>query len=301
MNTPPLIEIEELNKQITVCDSFLDEILVADLDGETDENRNETMEDFVPIRLNALVIVLVLKGTSKIEIDYIPYTLGANSFVTIMPTHIIQPVYVSPDFKGRMIVASKSFLQDCFPERRDPSMVHYMQIKKNPCAQFEPDEIKHLDRYILQLREKIKLRTHFFQKQVLQNSFMAFFLELADISVGKEDFIAPSALSRKEELFERFLQLLFKNCKEQHSVTFYAEALCITPQYLSLVLKEISGKSANKWIDDALIVEAKIMLKTPKVTVQQVADMLYFSDQSTFGKFFKKHMGISPAQYRKSR
>ena len=61
-----------------------------------------------------------------------------------------------------------------------------------------------------------------------------------------------------------------------------------------------TSKSANKWIDDALIVEAKILLKAPQATVQQVADMLHFSDQSTFGKFFKKHMGISPMEYRKS-
>ncbi|WP_233552114.1 helix-turn-helix domain-containing protein [Parabacteroides sp. AF48-14] len=49
-----------------------------------------------------------------------------------------------------------------------------------------------------------------------------------------------------------------------------------------------------------LIVEAKILLKAPQATVQQVADVLHFSDQSTFGKFFKKHMGISPMEYRKS-
>ena len=102
------------------------------------------------------------------------------------------------------------------------------------------------------------------------------------------------------ELFEQFLQLLFEHCKEQHVVTFYAEKLFITPQYLSLILKELTGKSANKWIDDALIVEAKMLLKAPQATVQQVADILHFSDQSTFGKFFKKHMGISPMEYRKS-
>ena len=94
--------------------------------------------------------------------------------------------------------------------------------------------------------------------------------------------------------------MLFEHCKEQHVVTFYAEKLFITPQYLSLILKELTGKSANKWIADALIVEAKMLLKAPQATVQQVADILHFSDQSTFGKFFKKHMGISPMEYRKS-
>ena len=118
--------------------------------------------------------------------------------------------------------------------------------------------------------------------------------------MGKKELMTAPTLSRKEELFEQFLQLLFEHCKEQHVVTFYAEKVFITPQYLSLILKELTGKSANKWIDDALIVEAKMLLKAPQATVQQVADILHFSDQSTFGKFFKKHMGISPMEYRKS-
>lgn len=179
-------------------------------------------------------------------------------------------------------------------------MVHYMQIRKNPCAAMSAEETEHISGQFSILREKMKLRTHFFQKEALQNALIGFFIELANIFMGKKELMTAPTLSRKEELFEQFLQLLFEHCKEQHVVTFYAEKLFITPQYLSLILKELTGRSANKWIDDALIVEAKMLLKAPQATVQQVADILHFSDQSTFGKFFKKHMGISPMEYRKS-
>ena len=150
------------------------------------------------------------------------------------------------------------------------------------------------------MSSKVKEPSHFYQIGSLQNSFLGFLLEIGNILMSKKDHMVKPTLSRKDELFEQFLQLLFNHCKEQHVVTFYAEKLCITPQYLSLILKELTGKSANKWIDDALIVEAKILLKAPQATVQQVADMLHFSDQSTFGKFFKKHVGASPMEYRKS-
>ena len=118
--------------------------------------------------------------------------------------------------------------------------------------------------------------------------------------MNKNSYLVRSTLSRKEELFEQFLQLLFEHFRVEHAVTFYADKLFITPQYLSLILKELTGMSANKWIDDALVAEAKVLLKAPQMTVQQVADQLHFSDQSTFGKFFKKHMGISPMEYRRS-
>ena len=83
----------------------------------------------------------------------------------------------------------------------------------------------------------MKLRTHFFQKEALQNALVGFFIELANIFMGKKELMTAPTLSRKEELFEQFLQLLFEHCKEQHVVTFYAEKLFITPQYLSLILK----------------------------------------------------------------
>ena len=101
--------------------------------------------------------------------------------------------------------------------------------------------------------------------------------------------------------FQQFLKLMFKHSREEHSVSFYAGKMCITPQYLSAVLKELTGKTTNNWIDHSLILDAKILLKTPNMTVQQVSDMLNFSNQSTFGKFFKKHTGQSPAEFRKGK
>ena len=300
MENLPLIKFAELNKGIIIRDSFQDIFLIADIDGHSELDDQDVQDHTMPMRLDALLMVLVLEGSSEIALDYVPYTIGANSFTIIMPTHTIQLNKVSKGFKGKLLVLSREFLDECNTAKRSPSMANYMQLRKNPCTTFEAQETELVDNYIELLRSKIKNRTHFFQKEVMQNAFVGFLLEIANIFMGKKDGLLMPALSRKEELFEQFLQLLFEHCKEQHVVTFYAEKLFITPQYLSLILKELTGKSANKWIDDALIVEAKILLKAPQATVQQVADMLHFSDQSTFGKFFKKHMGISPMEYRKS-
>ena len=282
MKNLPLIEVTELIKGIESSDNFQDDLSIADLNGDLINYEEKRLEHSTPMRLNALLMILVQEGTADISVDYIPYKIEKNTFITLMPTHIIQVSKVSKDLRGRLLI------------------VYYMQIRKNPCAAMSAEETEHISGQFSILREKMKLRTHFFQKEALQNALVGFFIELANIFMGKKELMTAPTLSRKEELFEQFLQLLFEHCKEQHVVTFYAEKLFITPQYLSLILKELTGKSANKWIDDALIVEAKMLLKAPQATVQQVADILHFSDQSTFGKFFKKHMGISPMEYRKS-
>lgn len=300
MNNLPLIEIAEMNREIIGIESYQNDFSVAEMDGSINIPERKRHENTTPMRLNALLLVLVTGGTAKLSIDYVPYEIGPNHFVTIMPTHTIQVSETSSDFRGHLMIISRSFLDGCNPVKNGQPMLHYMQIRKHPCISIEPEQTHLLASYFPMLKGKIKEQAHLFQKEIIQSLVVCFLLELGNIFGRKLERIGTPALSRKEELFEQFLQLLFENCKEQHVVTFYAEKLFITPQYLSLILKELTGRSANKWIDDALIVEAKILLKAPQATVQQVADILHFSDQSTFGKFFKKHMGISPMEYRKS-
>jgi AraC-like DNA-binding protein len=298
MDKLPLIKINEINAHITGSDNFQDVFTIADIDAIFSDRKFENEEYTKPVCLNAVLMLLVLDGTCNLCLDYVPYALKAHSFAIIMPSHIVQVSKVDRNFKTKLLVVDNSFLDGINTAKRSPSMCNYMLLRKNPTTEFQPEEAKHLEKALELLREKIRLRTHFFHKEVLQNAFVAFLLELANIMVGKkEDLIRPT-LSRKEEILNSFLQLLLENAKEQHVVTFYADKLFITPQYLSLILKELTKKSANKWIDDALIAEAKLLLKAPQATVQQVADSLHFSDQSTFGKFFKRHIGISPMKYR---
>ena len=288
MDDYPLVEIEDMNADLIEGDSYLKDLTVADINGP---GKHGTASQ-VPMRVNALILLLVFEGTCELNIDYVHYKLEANTFATIMPTHVVQFLTISPTLRGRLLVASRSFLEQTAPARRSPN-VHYMNVRKNPCVRLKREEIMILDDCMQQIREKIRKRTHLLQRDMLQNALVGFFIEIANIMMQQGGRIAPPTLSRKEELLDKFLQLLFEHVKEEHGVAFYAEKLLITPQYLSLVLKEQTGKAANKWIDEVLVSEAKILLKSPQITVQKVADLLHFSDQSTFGKFFKKQTGLS--------
>ena len=106
-------------------------------------------------------------------------------------------------------------------------------------------------------------------------------------------------LTRQEKLALRFLKLLNENFKQERTVQFYADILCLTPGYLSKVLKTVSKKTAGQLIDEAVIMESKLLLKNQTLSISEVADELQFSDQSFFGKYFKKHTGHSPSKFRK--
>ena len=289
----PLIDFDSLKSRLYMYESYQADILVADLNSQ-DVFLND------PVRVNALQVLLVLDGAIDLSIDYVLFQASTNTVVTIMPTHITKVMKYSPNFKGRLMAVSRAFLEQSMMPNHSSSMIQYMKIRKNPTILLQESEIKTLDESMLRLRQTILQTSHHLQRLLIQNTLMGFFIEMGNIFSERKEYNTPPSLTRKEELFESFLRILYMYCKEQHVVSFYAEQLYITPQYLSLILKELNGRSANKWIDEALMQEAKILLKAPQATVQQVADALHFSDQSTFGKFFKKHAGMSPMEYRKN-
>lgn len=298
MDKLPLIEMEALNALANV-DSFNDEFIIAELDGTLLRNDADGSDFSAPIRMNAMLIVVPMQGSSRFYLDYVPYTMGDKQLMTIFPSHTIQLSNVSTDFKAKMVVISNTFV-DGWVEKRGPSMINYFKLVKNPSTIIDEKERVLLLENIQLLQNKIKDRSHFLRREALQVGTLAFLIEMGNILMGKKEGLTPQALTRKEELLNKFLEFLFIHCKEEHQVSFYADKLCISPQYLSLILKELTSKSASKWIDEALMTEAKILLKSPNMTVQQVANALNFSDQSTFGKFFKKHKKMSPLEYRKS-
>ena len=289
----PLIDFDSLKSRLYMYESYQADILVADLNSQ-DVFLND------PVRVNALQVLLVLEGSIDLSIDYVLFQASTNTVVTIMPTHITKVMKYSPNFKGRLMAVSRAFLEQSMMPNHSSSMIQYMKIRKNPTILLQESEIKTLDECMLRLRQTILQTSHHLQRLLIQNTLMGFFIEMGNIFSERKEYNTPPSLTRKEGLFESFLRILYMYCKEQHVVSFYAEQLYITPQYLSLILKELTGRSANKWIDEALMQEAKILLKAPQATVQQVADALHFSDQSTFGKFFKKHAGMSPMEYRKN-
>ena len=81
--------------------------------------------------------------------------------------------------------------------------------------------------------------------------------------------------------------------------SFYADKLCLTPHYLSSVIRETSGQTVMQWINQAVILEAKVLLKHSNLLVFQISDELNFPNPSFFSKFFKRMTGMTPAEYQK--
>lgn len=298
---PQLLKDLEAYKDTLISSScFNDDILIIEFDQAMLQIENKAAFMPHPNRYEALMLLGVTEGEIELSVDFVTHQIPKNGVMWIMPAHISQVKNMTQDFKGWILYISKDFLVDNMDTSRSNTPLIYLELKKNPFAVFEPQEFQMLCDNLQAIRNRIKQLTHIFHKEAVINTLKSFFLDMGNFFLGKKENIFTPALTRKEELFADFLRLLSEHCKEHHEVSFYAGELCITPQYLSLLLKEQSGRSASQWIQDAIMAEAKIMLKQPGCSVQEISDQLNFPDQSTFGKFFKKHANVSPAAYRKA-
>ena len=107
-------------------------------------------------------------------------------------------------------------------------------------------------------------------------------------------------IGRRAGILKGFAELLSRHVMEETSLDFYAEKLCISKQYLSLIVKEKTRVTAGKIIAMMRTEAASRLLREPELTLQQIASRMSFADQSSFGKFFKKHTGVSPMKYRQN-
>ena len=142
---------------------------------------------------------------------------------------------------------------------------------------------------------------HYYRQELCETYFRSFSLELGNIMFTHEENMdgAPSYISKRDFVTLNFMKLVSRHFMEEHNIDFYAKALCISNKHLTRVVKEMTGKTPHTVICNELIHQAMAMLEDDSAPVAQIAELLHFSDQAAFCKFFKKHKKVSPMAYRR--
>ena len=139
-----------------------------------------------------------------------------------------------------------------------------------------------------------------FRKEAIQHllASLLYYLEyIAQNSIEQN----PAQLTRQEEIFQRFISLVNTHSKKERNVNFYADKLCLTPRYLNTVIRQASQQTVMDWINQSIILEAKVLLKHSNLLVYQVSDELNFPNPSFFSKFFKRMTGMTPHEYQQTK
>lgn len=164
--------------------------------------------------------------------------------------------------------------------------------------QFSPEEMHQIVSVYQLMRETILDETHRYRQEALVGCRYVMGAYMANAMERKKQTEDTSrSMSRETVLFRDFMKLVYTHYTEHREVAFYAEKMCITPKYLSVVVSKASHRTPSEWIRDYVILDAKAMILSGNYTIQQISDLLHFANPSFFGKYFKDAVGCAPGKF----
>lgn len=261
----------------------------------------KTMQEFVGkdfqdrlFVFDGLLFNICIKGSAKITIDYKEYPVAPNDLVVILPKHICKISGCTDDLDIRLILVSADFL---YRLPMTPDFDLLKRVAVCPCAKLDEGKLDDLQKIHSLIN---KYGSYDRLAGQIQDTLVQSMILMSASLFGNVPPDTERSFSRQEAIVRKFFDLLIDSCETRRNVSYYADRLCITPKYLTTVVKSVSNRPAQGWINEAVLVRAKRYIMTTDLTINQIADRLHFHTASSFVRFFRVHTGLSPLEYRKS-
>jgi AraC family transcriptional activator of pobA len=253
-------------------------------------------------KTNGNQLIFCSSGSLTIESEERLINVTGNSLLIHSPMRMLHVMKVSQDFKATLWVSRER--HGMMLVNRVLDMPTQMSIMNNPLLKVDASTFEELDKKMTELRKMASILN---QTDVISSSEILYRLILS-MAMTLAYGICYLFAARMEKPLEtidhgdgvvtRFLLSLNKNYKEQRSVKFYAEEQNLQSSYFSSIIKNKTGRTAGGWIDEVVVAGAKDMLIWQDESIAEIARRMNFASQSFFGKFFKKHVGMSPKKFR---
>lgn len=298
-------------KQIRSLEPIVDEYGIGDdfILGEASGERvqqNETLLKMLryPIRFDGYIIFFLKKGHLRADVNLNTYDIEEHSLLISVPGNIIRVADYREervkDIELTFVLISREFMSgiriDFLKVLQDS-----MKLLDNPCIHLDDFQIGIADDYF-KLARKIISSPLSKKREIIGSLLTSLTYMSADILARRIDDARKMGKEKNSArlnlVFEQFIALVNEYHNSERGMAFYAEKMCLTPKYLSKLIKQASGRSAPEWIDSFVILEAKNMLKYSGMTIKEIVYKLHFPNQSVFYKFFKAHTGMTPSEYR---
>ena len=247
-----------------------------------------------PYRLQEGRIAIITNGRARVLINLIEYIFRPNYISLIAPGSIIQIIETSQDFDAHMMAIEHNFLP---VSGKEEFFAHFLQRKKNLLLPLTTTEQVQIENFITVMWDV--LQEPVFRKEVIQHLLAGLLYNIEYIAKNKGQS-ESSPLTHQNDIFQRFISLVNNYSKTERNVSFYADKLCLTPRYLNTVIRQASQQTVMDWINQSIILEAKVLLKHSNRLVYQISDELNFPNPSFFSKFFKRMTGMTPQEYQKN-
>lgn len=249
-----------------------------------------------PRRMGCKLFALCTQGKAQYSVDTVEYNVYANDMMIISEGQITDDVMLSRDFNGMGIIVSDDFFNEIVKDVHELSTL-FLFTRANPVCHLTQQECDNIVDYFRMLKQKTDDLKHHFRRETVRSLLTTMIYDLSNI-IFRMQTTVDRRQTRGEAIFTQFLQLVELNFRHERRVSWYAKQLCISPKYLSEIIKQVSRRTPNDWIDNFVTLEIRVLLRNSTKSIKEIAQELNFPNQSFFGKFFKEHVGLSPSQYR---
>lgn len=241
------------------------------------------------------LVCLCRRGTAKVNIGIKEYTIGENTQVLLIPGTIFYISETSDDlYLSYLCFTHELFQEACL--HMESAFITF--LKEFPCYTL-PKHGTHVVDGLLRSAEAIyQDKKNRYRVQLAKNHLQSLLLDIYDKYHRFYNRGETGISNRQDELFKSFIMLLNEYSTSEREVAFYADRLGISTKYLSGICRHIADKSAKEVIDNFAILQIKVLLQSTELSIVEIADRLRFPDQSYMGRYFKRHEGITPKEYR---
>ena len=262
-----------------------------------------------PIRLVGNVMVFCVKGSVHMSVNLNEYDVKEGCLVVLTDQDIVKVEKGSDDdirdLHWVVIAMSQNFLTDLRVDFRK-ILSEGVILLETPVLHLDQNIRGYFEDYLRLIGKVANSELPMYKDAVrsLISSMVSIAAGqwIADINRLRDKKVVKlnSRSEHKTLTFKQFIKLVSENYTRQRQVLFYADHLCMSPKYLSKLVKDVSGKSAPEWIDSYVLLEAKHLLKYSNMSIKEIVFRLNFSNQTVFYKYFKAHTGMTPTDYRYS-
>lgn len=250
------------------------------------------------------LVIIVIEGYIKMVINGEKFHFGKRTYINLPTWSDIYEIEYGDGFQAMTTATDRSVVEDIFRNRNPFPPDFKFRIDHGLGGQImAKSDLEILCKDIRNMIDSLSNKNHYFAEEVNYAYFYILLTDMADMlwrKYGRYEPMRHSEMKRSDSILKELSELLVQHVKTETSVGFYAEKLCISKQYLSLIVKDKTRVTIGAIISAMRAEAAARLLRDPKNTIQQVAEELSFADQSSFGKFFKKHSGLSPLKYRQN-
>jgi AraC-like DNA-binding protein len=227
------------------------------------------------------------------------YVVGCNDALIVQSGSIVEFLSGSDDLKIIAMAFEDNGNDELFNSSTMNANSYIMHRSVPVLMHLDEAEMQQQKRLYKEIRQFYSSVDVAYRSEVVKGYLFvsaASFLSKLGEGGGQEDVLYEG--SRENELYLQFMDDLQVYGSKERMVSFYADRCCVSPKYFSKMINLASGKTPIQLIKERVIVEAKVLLNSTDMSIQQIAEALNFPNDSFFCRYFKQEVKVSPMKYR---